>query len=180
MGHNLNITTELYILLKTLSFPLPSSFGLWNRISTVGGGKSVNSSFFSFALGAVAFFSRFFSFTLSRSFFGFVPASLKAWKKRRRSSLYKGLLVRNVGDKKNDKNSSSFYRENSSLAAPDSEFSPQFCTRIQSWQLIPTYLFSITGEKCARYVKWGQLDRSTARYFYNGFKHVYTSPQEIY
>ncbi len=51
---------ELYILLKTLAFPLPSGFVLWNRIFTVGGRKSANSRFFSFALGALAYFALFF------------------------------------------------------------------------------------------------------------------------
>ncbi len=42
-----------------LLFPLPSGFGLWNRVSNVGGRKMREFSLFSFTLGAFAFFALF-------------------------------------------------------------------------------------------------------------------------
>ncbi len=57
---------------RPLLFPLPSGFGLWNRISTVGWGISANSRFFLSRLALLLFFAL---------------ASAKARKKRRRPPL---------------------------------------------------------------------------------------------
>jgi hypothetical protein len=69
MEYNFNIPTELYILLKTLAFPLPSGFGSETGFPLWGEEKAQIRVFF-FRAQCFPFFCALFSSRNSHSFFG--------------------------------------------------------------------------------------------------------------